>query len=114
MVGPVADVDPAEQCDSELWSVLAESFLSCVAEPVLPSSRDSVALWRNVSIAGALLVGITVCALIAYWKSDRSLWTRALQLDTNNPMAHLNLGAQEDRDGNSLLAEQHFEKAVER
>lgn len=114
MLGVVAQVGDQAMADRYMYFpaigiyIAVVSFVAGVGEKLPGVVRGTLA------VAVVLLLVLISFRQVSYWKSDRSLWTRALRLDTNNPMAHLNLGAQEDRDGNSSLAKQHFEKAVER
>lgn len=114
MLGVVAQVGDQAMADRYMYFPAIGIYMAVVS--VVAEAGTTLPRVMRVTLAAAIFLSLFLISFrqVGCWKSDRSLWTRALRLDANNPMAHLNLGAQEDRDGNSLLAEQHFEKAVER
>ena len=60
------------------------------------------------ALAGALVVGLTVCSLqqTTYWRDSESLWTRAIACTPPNSLAHTNLGG-------ALADRGHFDRAID-
>lgn len=114
MLGVVAQVGDQAMADRYMYFPAIGIYMAVVSVVAEAETKLPRAARVTLAVTVFLLLFLISFRQVGYWKSDRSLWTRALRLDASNPMAHLNLGAQEDRDGNSQLAEDHFEKAVER
>lgn len=113
MLGLVAQVGNQAMADRYAYFPAIGLYLASVwllIRSWKPSSRLLSGTLITVALLGLFLLSVRQ---VSYWKSDRRLWTRALQLTPDNPMAHLNLGSQADREGDSRQAERHFEKAVE-
>lgn len=73
---------------------------------------DLAGKWRLhkyllVSGAGVCISALMVCTLlqVRYWQNGFTLFTRALEVTSDNPIAHLNLG-------NVLLKEQKIDEAI--
>ncbi len=68
-----------------------------------------------------IATGIVIAVILSYqtrtelmrWSSDESLYTRALELDPENPKAHSLLGTHYLNSGNAVLANQHFQRSDE-
>lgn len=66
------------------------------------------------AIAGvlSLATGIQTWHQLHYWQSDRTLWTRALEITQNNYLAENNLGTALLGENSSDEAEKHFIRAI--
>jgi protein O-mannosyl-transferase len=90
-----------------LFLLLTWGLADLLASAQLPQ------LYR-VTVAGVVL---TFCAVLSwfqvgYWKDDQQLWEHALEVTTNNALAHNNLALHFIRRGRLLRAEKEVEAAV--
>ncbi|TXT39237.1 MAG: hypothetical protein FD138_125 [Planctomycetota bacterium] len=114
MLGVVAQVGEQAMADRYAYFPAIGVYLAMVCVVTECSATWSRTLRMTVALSVFVPLFLISMRQVSFWETDRALWSRALQLAPDNPMAHLNLGAQEDRDGNPKLAEQHFEQAVRR
>lgn len=75
--------------------------------------------WRNrrlllSSAASLVILAMVISAShqVSYWKNSETLWTRTLEVTTNNPIAHLNLGVALYDKGNVDGAINEYEQAL--
>ena len=70
--------------------------------------------WLWMAAAALLLVlGAKTHLQAGFWKDSESLFRRALYVDSENDLAHTNLGAALEADGDTRAAMAHFQRAVQ-
>jgi len=85
----------------------------------LARQRDQIP-WTRKALAGASAATVVVLAVFAAmtwrqtktWRDSASLWTQALSVDSNNVMAHNNLGKCLREAGDVPAAIEHYEAAL--
>lgn len=96
------------------WPAIGLSWI--VAWGVVISVRGAPAMTRAMAASLAVVVVGWLAFLSAqqttYWRDDRTLWTHALAVTTNNEIAHQNLGAVYLRANRIDEAIPHLEESV--
>lgn len=79
------------------------------------AARISLSRAAQVAIASAVLLGYSVTAhiQIGYWRNSYSLFTRAIQVTSANPIAEANLGSALTEMQRPDLAVAHLERAIQ-
>jgi tetratricopeptide (TPR) repeat protein len=109
-------IQVGEQAHADRYTYLPHIGLYLVT---VWTAIDLTAFWRcrRVILGVAALITVVVlscCAFIqtSYWKNSERLWTHALAINSNNDVAHNNLGFLFLRQGNLDKAIAHFETAL--
>src|SRR4030095_6385006 len=71
--------------------------------------------WLPATIAGCVLLALSVRTLkeLSYWRDSETLFERALEVTTNNAVAHINLGVAYETAGKLHEAAAEYEKAIQ-
>jgi protein O-mannosyl-transferase len=84
------------------------------------TAAEFLAAWPSakpvlITAAGAVLAACFVLSShqLQYWHDSVSLFTRALEVDPNNPVAHCNLGQAFAAAGQTAEAREHYARALE-
>jgi tetratricopeptide (TPR) repeat protein len=117
MLGPVIGVvQVGEQAHADRYTYLPHIGLYLLT---VWTAIDLTAFWRRrreiLCVAAITIVAaLSCCAFIqtSYWKNSERLWTHALEVTSNNDVAHNNLGFLFLRRGELDKAISHFQTAL--
>jgi len=111
--GPQIAADRYTYLASLGWAILAGAgLLSCWR--LSTSSTRAPTTWGVAGIATGIVIalGVLTWNQVQIWHDSGRLWTYALALDPNSPIAHSNLGELLDRQGRPAEAIDHFQQAL--
>src|SRR5437016_1105542 len=96
------------------WAILAGAGLLSCWRRSTSSTRGAPATWGLAGIATGIVIalGVLTWNQVQIWHDAGRLWTYALALDPNSPIAHSNLGELLDRQGRPAEAIDHFQQAL--
>lgn len=110
----IIKVGPQAHADRYTYLPLIGIFLA--AAFAVPMAARVQFRWRWSVSAGAAVLLVFWTALswrqIGYWATDETLYTRAIELDPGNYVAHLQLGEAHHLRGRPLDSEVHVRKAL--
>ena len=71
-------------------------------------------MWGLAGMATGIVIalGVLTWNQVQVWHDSGRLWTYALAIDPNSPIAHSNLGELLDRQGRPAEAIDHFQQAL--
>jgi len=82
-------------------------------------ANELASIWQvkpaALKLAAAAVLTLCLCLTArqaGYWKNSRTLFTHALAVTTDNPVAHANLGEALDKQGKTLEAKEQFLEAL--
>src|SRR3989475_773042 len=96
------------------WAILAGAGLLSCWRRSTSSTRGALTMWGLAGIATGVVIalGVLTWNQVQVWHDSGRLWTYALAIDPNSPIAHSNLGELLDRQGRPAEAIDHFQQAL--
>ena len=96
------------------WAILAGAGLLSCWRRSTSSTTGAPATWGLAGIATGIVIalGVLTWNQVQIWHDSGRLWTYALAIDPNSPIAHSNLGELLDRQGRPAEAIDHFQQAL--
>jgi len=96
------------------WAILAGAGLLSCWRRSTSSTRGAPTMWGLAGIATGVVIalGVLTWNQVQVWHDSGRLWTYALAIDPNSPIAHSNLGELLDRQGRPAEAIDHFQQAL--
>src|SRR3989441_5044188 len=96
------------------WAILAGAGLLSCWRRSTSSTTGAPATWRLAGMATGIVIalGVLTWNQVQIWHDSGRLWTYALAIDPNSPIAHSNLGELLDRQGRPAEAIDHFQQAL--
>src|SRR5216117_2057255 len=111
--GPQIAADRYTYLAAPGWAILVGAgLLSCWR--LSTSSTRAPTTWGVAGIATGIVIalGVLTWNQVQIWHDSGRLWTYALSIDPNSPIAHTNLGELLDRQGRLAEAIDHFQHAL--
>src|SRR2546425_634684 len=96
------------------WAILAGAGLLSRWRRSTSSTTGAPATWGLAGMATGIVIalGVLTWNQVQIWHDSGRLWTYALAIDPNSPIAHSNLGELLDRQGRPAEAIDHFQQAL--
>src|SRR5437667_4977153 len=96
------------------WAILAGAGLLSCWRLSTSSTTGAPTTWGLAGMATGIVIalGVLTWNQVQIWHDSGRLWTYALALDPNSPIAHSNLGELLDRQGRPAEAIDHFQQAL--
>src|SRR5437867_3034400 len=96
------------------WAILAGAGLLSCWRLSTSSTTGAPTTWGLAGMATGIVIalGVLTWNQVQIWHDSGRLWTYALALDPNSPIAHSNLGELLDRQGRPAEAIEHFQQAL--
>src|SRR5213593_2655013 len=96
------------------WAILAGAGLLSCWRRSTSSTTGAPTTWGLAGMATGIVIalGVLTWNQVQIWHDSGRLWTYALALDPNSPIAHSNLGELLDRQGRPAEAIDHFQHAL--
>src|SRR5438093_2334482 len=111
--GPQIAADRYTYLAAPGWAILVGAGLSSCWR-LSTSSTRAPTTWGVAGIATGIVIalGVLTWNQVQIWHDSGRLWTYALSIDPNSPIAHTNLGELLDRQGRLAEAIDHFQHAL--
>jgi len=96
------------------WPILAGAGLLSCWRLSTNSTTGAPTTWGLAGIATGIVIalGVLTWNQVQIWHDSERLWTYALAIDPDSPIAHSNLGELLDRQGRPAEAIDHFQQAL--
>src|SRR5437667_153610 len=96
------------------WAILAGAGLLSCWRRSTSSTRGAPTMWGLAGMATGIVIalGVLTWNQVQVWRDSGRLWTYALAIDPNSPIAHSILGELLDRQGRPAEAIDHFQQAL--
>src|SRR5205809_869546 len=96
------------------WAILAGAALLSCWRLSTNSTTGAPTTWGLAGIATGIVIalGVLTWNQVQIWHDSERLWTYALAIDPDSPIAHSNLGELLDRQGRPAEAIDHFQQAL--
>src|SRR5207244_4014534 len=97
------------------WAILAGAGLLSCWRSSRRSKTGTPATWLLASLALCVVVGLGVLNWnqVQVWHDSETLWTHALSIDPQSPIAHNDWGTALARQGRLAKASEHYRQALE-
>src|SRR5881628_2264330 len=112
--GPQIAADRYSYLAAPGWAILVGAGLLSCWRLSTSSTTGAPTTWGLAGMATGIVIalGVLTWNQVQIWHDSGRLWTYALALDPNSPIAHSNLGELLDRQGRPAEAIDHFQQAL--